>query len=83
MSQQTETNSIGNINEINNNNDVSYDQIQIPRSTGYFGSRETFVFLLCESCFWCASASNICFIKNPRCPMCSGDKIALIPISRG
>jgi two-component SAPR family response regulator len=25
-------------------------------------------FLICESCFWCASSSNLHFIKNPKCP---------------
>jgi hypothetical protein len=81
MSKQTETNPIDNIDKINHD-EVPYDLIQTPRSTGYFGSIETFVFLLCESCFWCASASSICFIKNPRCLMYSGDRIALIPISK-
>jgi CheY-like chemotaxis protein len=25
-------------------------------------------FLICESCFWCVSSSNLHFIKNPKCP---------------
>jgi hypothetical protein len=43
-------------------------------------------FLICESCFWCASASDQYFIKNEtisRCPLCDDDRISTIPISRG
>jgi CheY-like chemotaxis protein len=43
-------------------------------------------FLICESCFWCASASHLYFIKNetiPKCPLCDGNKISIIPILRG
>jgi hypothetical protein len=40
-------------------------------------------FLICESCFWSASASNLYFIKNPICHLCDGDRITLIPILGG
>jgi len=43
-------------------------------------------FLICESCFWCASASSLFLIKNrtiPRCPLCHGDRISAVPISSG
>ena len=40
-------------------------------------------FLICEACFWCASALNLYFTKNescPNCPLCDGDRISAIPI---
>jgi hypothetical protein len=43
-------------------------------------------FLICESCFWCASALSLRPIRNettPKCPICDGDGISIIPISRG
>ena len=44
-------------------------------------------FLICESCYWCASALSLRPIRNetiPKCPMCDDDYcISIIPISRG
>jgi hypothetical protein len=43
-------------------------------------------FLICESCYWCASALSLCSTRNettPKCPICDGDGISIIPISRG
>ena len=44
-------------------------------------------FLICESCFWCASALSLRPIKNktiPKCPTCDDDYyISIIPFSRG
>jgi hypothetical protein len=43
-------------------------------------------FLIYESCFWCASTSNLYFVNEetiPKCPLCDGDGITLIPILRG
>ena len=81
MHQQTETNSVTDGDGISD--EISCNIRQIPFPTGYFGSRQTLAFLLCASCFWCASStSNLCFIKNPKCPMCGGDRITLIPISK-
>jgi hypothetical protein len=35
-------------------------------------------FLLCDSCFWCASYSAN-YVKFLRCPECSNDKLKSIP----
>ena len=43
-------------------------------------------FLICESCFWCASALSLRPIGNeitPKCPICNDDGISIVPISRG
>jgi rubrerythrin len=43
-------------------------------------------FLICESCFWRASTPNLHFIEDetiPKCPLCDGNRIGVIPISRG
>ena len=44
-------------------------------------------FLICESCFWCASALSLRPIGNeaiPKCPTCDDDYcISIIPFSRG
>jgi hypothetical protein len=82
MSQQTETNSIHADDEINytvSDNNI----IEISFPTGYFGSRQTLQFLLCESCFWCASTSIVYFIKNPKCHICDGYRITLVTILKG
>ena len=81
MSQQTETNSVHSVNGANDA--VSYKIRQMPFPTRYFDSRRALVFLLCESCFRCASTSNANFIRNPKCPLCASDRIVLIPIIRG
>ena len=43
-------------------------------------------FLICESCFWCASALSLRPIKNetiPKCPMCdNGESFSIVPLSR-
>jgi hypothetical protein len=42
-------------------------------------------FLICESCFWCATALSLRRIKNetiPKCPMCD-DVYCIVPISGG
>ena len=42
-------------------------------------------FLMCGSCFWCASDLSLRPIKNeiiPKCPMCDGNKISIIPIKK-
>jgi hypothetical protein len=44
-------------------------------------------FLIYESCFWSASASELYFIKNEtnpkKCPLCNDDRISATPILRG
>jgi len=43
-------------------------------------------FLICESCYWCASALSLRPTRNettPKCPICDGDGISIIPISMG
>jgi hypothetical protein len=40
-------------------------------------------FLICESCFWVASALNLYLIRKKiiaNCPLCDGDRISAIPI---
>ena len=43
-------------------------------------------FLICESCFWCASALSLRPIKKetiPKCPMCdNGESFSIVPLSR-
>ena len=44
-----------------------------------------YLFTVCDSCFWCASAQNLYFINNEtslKCPLCDGDRITLTPILR-
>ena len=42
-------------------------------------------FLICKSCYWCASAPVLYLMKNetipPKCPLCD-NRISVIPISR-
>ena len=43
-------------------------------------------FVICQSCFWCASALSLRPIRNetiPKCPVCEGKSISIVPISRG
>ena len=37
-------------------------------------------FILCESCFWCASCLNL-GIKVDQCPICNNHKVQLMPVS--
>ena len=55
MSKQMEINSV-HLSDGSNNGE-SYNTRQKPFPTRYFGSRRALTFLLCKSCFWCASAS--------------------------
>ena len=38
-------------------------------------------FLLCPSCFWCASYFNSGEVSTIRCPMCYSDRIDQLPVS--
>jgi len=43
-------------------------------------------FLICQSCFWCASASNLYLPKNriiSKCPLCHGNRISAVQVSKG
>ena len=43
-------------------------------------------FVICESCYWCASAQSPPHLRNettPKCPGCGGNEINIIPIPRG
>ncbi len=53
MLQQVATKSIHDLDEINC--EVYGNKPRILSDTSYFGSRQKFEFLVCESCFWCAS----------------------------
>jgi rubrerythrin len=47
--------------------------------------QEDMHFLMCESCFWCASVPNPYLTKNEtirKCPLCDGNRIKVIPILR-
>ena len=41
-------------------------------------------FLLCDSCYWCASQTNNCNKNNiiTECPSCKNNQIESMPISR-
>jgi hypothetical protein len=38
-------------------------------------------FLLCESCFWCASCLNVAKMTVTKCPSCSDARLESMPIS--
>jgi hypothetical protein len=81
MSQQTGTNSTHDV--VNDINDSLCDNTtKIPFPTDYFGSRRTLQFLLCESCFWCASyiISDLEKRNITTCPYCNGVRLESIPI---
>jgi rubrerythrin len=46
-------------------------------------------FLICESCFWCASSLStpdphlINDETIPKCPLCKSNRIRVIPVLRG
>ncbi|MFL6379248.1 MAG: hypothetical protein ACJ72R_17560 [Nitrososphaeraceae archaeon] len=39
-------------------------------------------FLLCESCFWCASYISSKSVSVAKCPNCNNNKIEWMPISK-
>jgi hypothetical protein len=43
--------------------------------------REEIIFLLCESCFWCASYFNNYRKVVSNCPTCDNEKVESMPIS--
>ncbi|HEY7570381.1 MAG TPA: hypothetical protein VH796_03330 [Nitrososphaeraceae archaeon] len=79
MFQQITTDSIHDLDEINCR--VHDNKTRILFDTNYFGSAKTPEFLICESCFWCAS-----HIPNSEkryitiCPRCNGIRLESIPI---
>jgi hypothetical protein len=38
-------------------------------------------FLLCHSCFWCASYFNFGELSIVRCPVCDNSRIEQLPLS--
>ena len=43
-------------------------------------------FVICESCFWCATARSIRRVINEtisKCPSCDDDRISITPILGG
>jgi hypothetical protein len=50
---------------------------------GRNGIFENINFLLCESCFWCASQSNNCNLDDMiiGCPSCNSNRVESMPIS--
>ena len=40
------------------------------------------IFLICQSCFWCASYFNYVEVVN-RCPTCDSNNLESLPISKG
>jgi hypothetical protein len=43
-------------------------------------NKVSFDFLICNSCFWCASTLGECDI--PACPSCKNDELESFPISK-
>jgi hypothetical protein len=81
MFQQTETNSTHVV--VNHINDGPYhNKTKIPFPADYFGSRQTLQFLLCESCFWCASyiISDAEKRNISACPCCKSIRLESISI---
>jgi hypothetical protein len=60
-------------------------QDPIPENKHGHKRQEQVYSLICESCFWCASALSLRPIRKetiPKCPMCDDDYcISIIPIS--
>jgi len=79
MFQQIATNPIRDLDKIDC--DTYENRTQILSDANYFGSRQRLEFLLCESCFWCAS-----HIPNSEgkafsaCPRCNGFRLESLPI---
>jgi hypothetical protein len=47
------------------------------------GISDEVYFLICQSCFWCASYLNMCrLLPIDKCPNCYNNKIELMPISQ-
>jgi len=63
--------------------------IETTGSSGYENKdkqKKQAYFLICESCFWCASTLNLCFIIDEtiiRCLLCDSDRIRVISVLRG
>jgi len=62
-------------------------QDPVPENKHGHKKQKRIYFLICKSCFWCASALSLHPIGNetiPKCPMCDDDYcISIIPISSG
>ena len=64
---------------------MNYGQDSVTENKhGYNKQKQTY-FLICESCFWCASALSLRPIINeiiPKCPVCDDVYcISIVPIS--
>jgi rubrerythrin len=64
----------------------SVSSIETERNPSYENNKQKH-FLICESCFWCASllSSNPHHGLSkdetiPKCPLCDSDRIGVIPI---
>jgi predicted Zn-ribbon and HTH transcriptional regulator len=69
-------NIVGLENRIDNDNNNRHD-----RDNKKELSRRIY-FLLCESCFWCASHISSKNISIAKCPNCYSDKIEWMPIPK-
>ena len=69
-------NIVGLENKTRNNNNNGHD-----RDNKKELSRQIH-FLLCESCFWCASDISSKNISIAKCPNCYSNKIEWMPISK-
>jgi hypothetical protein len=61
------------------------DYTQANRNSPH-GNRRQIYFVICESCFWCASAPSPRRVRNEtisKCPSCEGDRISITPILGG
>ena len=46
-----------------------------------YSSNKRIDFLLCQSCFWCASYFNFNELSIISCPLCHSDHIEQLPVS--
>jgi hypothetical protein len=68
---------------------LNYNQITrdpVTENKDRHNRQKQIYIMICESCFWCASALSLRPIRNeinPKCPMCDDAGISIVPISSG
>ena len=61
--------------------DFSFPNIKTDIISKVIEGSDKINFLLCESCFWCASYFNNYRMVVTKCPICGNKKIESMPIS--